>query len=104
GASARQNPALVQIATRRLPNRVTNAPQTGIAVTDPIAAPNSASPSTPSLNRSDVFIPAIRDTHVDTTSPCTRNAIITPQNAASSLARARDSGSATSVLIAPRAP
>ena len=69
GINERQNPAAVHCAIRRLPYRPTSVPQIGIAVTDPIAVPSSASPSEPSPKCSEPFTDAIRDTHVETTSP-----------------------------------
>src|ERR1035441_9003813 len=79
--SDRQNPAAVQRAIFWLPRRTTSAPHSGIAVTLPIAVPNSATPNAPSPRRSAAFTLAMRDTHVETTRPCTRKHAITPQNA-----------------------
>src|SRR5271154_5085275 len=45
--NARQKPTDVQLVTLELPYRLPTQPHTGIALTDPIAAPNSAIPSEP---------------------------------------------------------
>src|ERR1019366_8094046 len=77
----RQNPAAVQRAIRRLPWRTMSAPENGMAVTEPMAVPNRASPRAPSPRCSADFTLAMRDTQVATTRPCTRKHAMTPQKA-----------------------
>src|SRR5271170_1326650 len=79
--SARQKPIDVQFATRELPYRLTSQPHTGIALTDPIAAPSSAIPSAPLDSCSSACTAGIRETQAETTSPCTRNRAATAHHA-----------------------
>src|ERR1035438_3911464 len=80
-SSERQNPAAVQRAIRRLPWCTTSAPEIGMAVTEPMAVPNRASPSAPSPRCNADLTLAMRDTQVETTRPCTRKHAMMPQKA-----------------------
>ena len=77
-----QNPTLVEILTRLLPNRPTEIPVTGIEQTAPSAELKSAKPKTKLLRCSALWMAGMREIQVATTKPWTRNNTTVPHHAA----------------------